>query len=552
MRLGDIVLTDTLVSDPIGRIHRGVILREGRFADHALVRIFSGELMSKGLPAFLEVEGRSGPLPSPASGLAKDAQVVLGEIPYATCGLVVGRTLASFIASARKSGTRIGIDHAIAMLDAVGRGLVALHAEGFQHGSLSPHSLWLGVDGSIRIIDHPFSQALARMEGVSPTLRACMAPYRSPDAKLPIQVDSYALGAIMYEALTLAAPPDHRWIGPALARLDDDISAKAPKSLRVALAQLLLVLDPVTCDVSLAECLDGILGDGDDASTFNMSVCVQSVLGPELERDHAAMMGERTLTVTASAPEPVAAPAGRSSLWFAAAGALVLGGTLGGIWLGWHTHSSLDPAVTARLAEMAMAQDRLAKLVTDAGQRNGVGLQAPPSPRSAPTAALPPRLETSGANKAPDPLTIKGKGRNNGGRPVVESPRMVVDTLPALPPAPVPVAKLPELEPVRDFPPQVTHAAAPSLGFFTKLFNAPTEPVAVRVVVTVDEAGHPLSADAKDGDDAKKAYLAAAKRAALASSFLPATHNGKPVRGEVSMVFRFQPPPPPPQRRGPQ
>ena len=144
-----------------------------------------GTLRHPGLPRVLmtgEVEGR----------------------PYIVRDFIEGRTLAEILAGGRMAESRV----LSVALDVVGA-LTAVHGRGLVHRDIKPANLVLCPDGRVRLIDfglavQPLSEAPAAVAGTF----LYAAPEQTGLLKRPVdgRADLYALGAVLFEALT-GAPP---------------------------------------------------------------------------------------------------------------------------------------------------------------------------------------------------------------------------------------------------------------------------------------------------------------------------------------------------------
>jgi len=69
-RLGSYLLASELASDPLGSVHRAVVIAGNNFDRHVLVRTFSEQLFQAGMNTRLAEAGRVVPLPqAPTSRL---------------------------------------------------------------------------------------------------------------------------------------------------------------------------------------------------------------------------------------------------------------------------------------------------------------------------------------------------------------------------------------------------------------------------------------------------------------------------------------------------
>jgi serine/threonine-protein kinase len=122
---------------------------------------------------------------------------------------VVGETLASRI---RREGA-MPADEAIGVAKQILRGLQAAHREGILHLDLKPDNVMLAKDGSVRIVDFGMSSAVRDASGMTPSRSGkdsvtvngtpeYMAPEQVIGSRVDARTDVYAVGCILFEALT--------------------------------------------------------------------------------------------------------------------------------------------------------------------------------------------------------------------------------------------------------------------------------------------------------------------------------------------------------------
>jgi serine/threonine protein kinase len=176
--------------------------------------------------------------------------------PYLVMKHVLGRSLDRVIADAETLEDRLALlPHLIAVADA----LAYAHDQGIVHRDLKPSNVVVGAFGETVVIDWGLAKDLRAADPDDPA-RAAVAPapgeltvdgavlgtpaYMAPEqaAGQPVDVraDVYALGAILFQALTGVSPaPDPSGSRPALAALEP----RAPADL-VAIAAKAMAQDP--------------------------------------------------------------------------------------------------------------------------------------------------------------------------------------------------------------------------------------------------------------------------------------------------------------------
>lgn len=101
------------------------------------------------------------------------------------------------LTAALQNGKRLAPAQVLGIGRVVAQALGAIHAKGLAHGSVQPSNL-VSVAGSLRLTD----VGLGRLHQAV----VKSSPYRAPESRLDAAGDLYALGALLYHALT-GAPP---------------------------------------------------------------------------------------------------------------------------------------------------------------------------------------------------------------------------------------------------------------------------------------------------------------------------------------------------------
>ncbi|HVV87835.1 MAG TPA: serine/threonine-protein kinase, partial [Kofleriaceae bacterium] len=144
---------------------------------------------------------------APAVAATFDRGVLADRRPYLAMELVEGDTLGELLARAPAPPP---IDDVVAWAAGLADGLAAIHAAGYVHRDLKPDNVVRQPDGAIRILDLGLAQRIVDGE-LAPIGQVVGTPlYLAPEQlrgeEVDPRADLYALGAILFEALTLRPP----------------------------------------------------------------------------------------------------------------------------------------------------------------------------------------------------------------------------------------------------------------------------------------------------------------------------------------------------------
>ncbi len=496
-RLGSFFLAEVLAANPGGEVVRAISATGGAFSRHHLLRTFSEDLLEAGLGSRWGEARRQASLLVGARGLGANYRFEGGKPACVVCDYVPGRTLATVLEKTRAEGIPLGVDHALTVLQTMTSAILVMHDKNIHHGSLSPNSVWVGFEGATQILDAPFGAIVQGLLPKAPALQAALAPYRAAAAANAFQQDLFALGAMFYELLTLERLPGGGQIPGALAgatlKAAQD-EAPIPEEVLGLLRRLLLVEPPFATSAELNSTLERVLYDGDySPTTFNMAFLMHTLFRNEVEADAQAMKSDQGATFAPPAPAEAAAhkPArepGRTGNVLLAGGVVAaLCGVAGMFFL--YQQSNRQHQLDQRSLQARLAAFQHEKEANDA------------------------RLaEIARQEEAQRTLDeVFGKPAQEGSR--------VGD-------APAGVTRRQSPQP----PPGGREALPASLR---------QADLKVSLRVFVDAAGRPAKAEILKGVEGNFGYDDAARAAALASSYVPATRGGKPAAGWVTLEFDF-------------
>lgn len=193
-----------IASGGMGVVHRGW--------DQRLSRPVALKLLHPHLAAETEVERRFRAEARHAARVKHPNVVVLLDqddhhgVPFLVMELVRGRTLRDVL---RDRG-RLGPAELLDIMEPACAGLSAIHATGLVHRDVKPENLLIDAAGAVRVTDFGIASALDATRHTPAGMLLGSVRYMAPEivlgnAATPAS-DQYALGIVMFEALTGTAP----------------------------------------------------------------------------------------------------------------------------------------------------------------------------------------------------------------------------------------------------------------------------------------------------------------------------------------------------------
>lgn len=567
-RAGTHLLTETLGEDPFGTLYRGLALRDGRFHRHLLVRVFSGELRAAGiggkLAAAQDALLRLGPLKA-----YERYQAEGGAAPFASSPYLPGRSLAALLQKVRAGATPMPLDSGLALIWSLSQEVAKLRGQGFHHGLLNPHTVWVGFDGQVQVLDAPLAGVFLSLLPETPVLRGALRAYEAPPALDPARQDLWQLGALGYELLTGETLPldDARQSArrEAVERAARGGEGQGPlaEDLRRMLHRMLGTEGGFASIEAFSRDLERALFDGEHVpTTFGLAFYMHDVFLREANADAAALKAEKeedffshtdaakrlqsriqdNLSILAEAP--VAAPRQRKLGSALAAGAAVA--VAAGAFLVFRARreaqiEALRSQVMAserRAAELSIQQSDLDhRAQEEADHRERMRQQLAEAKGAALQAELQRQLEEARRRQAAlEQQQAKLEAEQRKWADLRQGYERRVPSGPAASPAPSPAA----------LPASGASAPAPALEAPPRLLGQITAQcppgfrgageARVRVRVFISEQGRAQKALVLDGDPA---LADLARQAALAGAYSPALHGGAPARDWVTVTIPF-------------
>jgi len=582
-RLGSYLTVSELAGDPFGKIHRGLTIAGSAFERHCLLRTFSEEFLNAGLSSRSEEIGHNVAMLLGSRGFGANYQVEGGKTPHIACDYIPGRNLAQMIDKAKVEQIPLGVDHALSVLQGLAQALIGLDNKGLHHGILSPYSIWISFEGAAHILDAPYACVLGSMLPKCPVASASLARYR-PSASSALHQDLFALGAILYELLTFEKLPAQDQIPAALSHASlkaaqDD--APIPAEILGLLNRLLLVSKPFESTGAFNAELESVLYDGDySPTTFNMAFFMHTLFREENDHDNQAMKVDQAADFTpfiqtsdTSQRSVLNQGPDRSVIikWGVMA-TVVIALAVGGLAWAIHVKGEENRKLQEELAKVQNALLSNQQKLADLGSQEMSAARA--TQELADKAAKAKGEEKAKLEKE---LAEAKKKQEDIQKQKAEAMRtqqelqtrttaiaQLAQSQPTLPPAtPAPATPQPTPQPVvqtpqptqapvvpavqqqatytEEVPPTLSRRAGvntPRVGFVPPSLRNTDLLVVVRV--QVDAQGRPTKAFVVKGIDALPAYNDSAREAALASSYSPATKDGRPVAGTCSVDYKFR------------
>ena len=591
-RLGSYLLASELASDPFGALHRGVVIAGHSFDRHVLIRTFSEEFFQAGMNTRLAEAGRVVPLLGGSRAFGLGYRIESGKTPHVVWDYVAGRSLAQLIEKARQEQIPLGVDHALTVIQGVAQGIMQLHGKGVSHGVLSPHSVWVSFEGATQIVDAPYAALAKSMLAKAPAAKLKLAPYLQGPGSDALQLDLFALGAVLYELLTFERLP----VGGDLQAVLDQATLKAaqedaplPAEIRAFLGRLLLGRQPFATVEAFSAELERVLYDGEySPTTFNMAFFMHTLFREENDRDSLAMkaeQGDNYLAYTAAGEtlrngaRPEVGEGGGEVPGGQKSSAKLIGGgivaavvlVLGYMFL---SRPKEDPAAKAQLdaakaqlvefqrakAEYEKAKaDLEARTKVEAEKTSQLLKQLSESKSAEEKARLKKQLDEAQQRKQDLERQQKAAEQRLAEQRQNEQ-RRAAEARAALPaPEVLKVQPTPELPKAVVVPPPAVPVAAPSSAQTSESARvvsqvAPVFPQRalqlrletnmdhyVRLKVFVGDRGQPLKVNITEGVPGAGGFDEAAIEAANKSTYGPATRDGKPARGWTpEIVYKFE------------
>jgi hypothetical protein len=586
-RLGSYLLASDLTADPSGKIARGLSLAGSAFDRHHLVRTFSEEITEAGFSGRIAEIQRVAGLLAGSRGFGTNYHVEAGRPALVACDYIPGRSLAQVLKKTREEQVPLGVDHALSVIQGLSQSLLVMSAKDLHHGSLSTHSIWVSFEGASHLIDAPFSAVIGALLPKARILDAALSSYRAPGLT-PLQQDLYALGAILFELLTLDKLPAPEAIPGTIAKATLTAAQEEgpiPQEIQGLLRKLLVEPQTFASYGEFNKELERVLYDGDySPTTFNMAFFMHTLFREESDQDAQAMKADQGADFTpflptdASARSIFVAADGTSRVKYFVFGAAVVVGLFAFMAYNLNRNSKTNQELQAQIAQLQQEKAANDNKLADISKQEEVQLalqdQLTKKEKEAKTteekAKAKKDLEEAKAKaedlaRQKDEALRKKQELAQQSNAIVQKVQQKQAAAPAPAPAPVqppPVQVTPAPAPAPTPAPAPKQAAAPApaqeVVETPPSFQRRATPIAPRVAnknflpgnlrdsevkvslrIFVDAQGRAVKVMIVNGVSGPFGYNDAAQKAALESTYNPATRNGKPSTGWLSVEYNF-------------
>lgn len=160
-----------------------------------------------------------------------------GSDVYLVMEYLHGETLARFLRELHRAGQTLQTSTAAYIVAEACAGLDAAHRAGVVHGHLTPYDLFIGYDGTVKVLDVGLAEAkvAAVSEGEIAQVRDIEIQYSSPEVcrgqSADKRSDVFSLGAILWELLTGVSPFERAERAATMRAICEEAIA-APGSIR--------------------------------------------------------------------------------------------------------------------------------------------------------------------------------------------------------------------------------------------------------------------------------------------------------------------------------
>ena len=172
-----------------------------------------------------------------------------GGVPFVVMRHVEGETLAQVLSRARDAGELPKVGWALSVVERAARALHVAHEAGIVHRDIKPSNLMLTPEGEPVVLDFGLARDIEGGHSVTGTgdvfgTPAYMAPEQIRGRAHPDRrVDVYALGVVLYEALTLDVPFRAPTLDALYRKVLVERAAPARRGTTLVASDLRVVLD---------------------------------------------------------------------------------------------------------------------------------------------------------------------------------------------------------------------------------------------------------------------------------------------------------------------
>lgn len=305
IRFGDYLLFQKGDTKPYGTSYRAGTVH-GRIIDRVIrLEAFDGASLDRS--RLLPHIARAGTIQSLLEDphIAKGVGVGLADgVPYAAYDFELGLSLTDFLATAREQAFPVPFDQALFVAERISLALAAAYGKEYEkrpisHGFLTPDTILLSHDGSVKVFGFELGDALREQFGNTPPYDRYTAPEARAGEDFVDSDDVYSLGAILFELLAGDVLPNANVVelGDAIDQLTVVAwNEPAPEPIRRFLkSSLTLRGNRIPSVQGWQQALGRLILEGEyNPTTFNLAFLMHTLFRDRLEQDRADLKSHKS------------------------------------------------------------------------------------------------------------------------------------------------------------------------------------------------------------------------------------------------------------------
>ncbi len=301
-RVGRYLMQDRIASGGMAAVHIGQIVGPAGFIRRVAIKRMHDHLSEdpEFSSMFLDEARLAACVQHPNVVATLDIVRDQGEL-LLVMDYVLGESLSSLLATARKTGKPIPLRIASSIASGVLNGLHAAHEArddrgepmNIVHRDVSPANVLVGADGVARVIDFGIAKAVARLhstqDGKIKGKLAYMAPEQLKREAVDRRADVYAAGVVLWEMMTskrLFASDDLAAIASAILRGADTLLSEHREDVPLAVESVVrkaIAVDPGERYATALDFVEALEAAAPPAPSREVAVWIASVAGHTLD-----------------------------------------------------------------------------------------------------------------------------------------------------------------------------------------------------------------------------------------------------------------------------